>query len=306
MSGPTRWCSAPSRSTWPPCCWAARRRCCRPSPATCCTSAPQGFGLLRSATGHRRGGGGALPGRPARSAARAGLIMFAGVARLRRGDRRLRPLAVAVAVGGRRWRCWAAADMLSVFVRQTLVQLVTPDAMRGRVAAVSTLFISRLQRAGRVRERPGGAVPRAGGRGGVRRRRRADRHRPLGAAVSRLAQGRPPRIEPSAQFAFSIQGDRSMGILGRQGGSGHRRRQRHRPRLRADRGAGRRQGAGQRPRRQPRRRRRGLGRPGRDGGPGDPRRRRRGGLQLRERHLAEGRPGHGASRRWTPSAACTR
>ena len=34
------------------------------------------------------------------------------------------------------------ADMLSVFIRQTLVQLMTPDAMRGRVAAVSTLFIS--------------------------------------------------------------------------------------------------------------------------------------------------------------------
>jgi len=33
------------------------------------------------------------------------------------------------------------ADMLSVFVRGTLVQLMTPDAMRGRVAAVSTLFI---------------------------------------------------------------------------------------------------------------------------------------------------------------------
>jgi hypothetical protein len=31
--------------------------------------------------------------------------------------------------------------MLSVFVRQTLVQIVTPDAMRGRVAAVSSLFI---------------------------------------------------------------------------------------------------------------------------------------------------------------------
>jgi len=31
--------------------------------------------------------------------------------------------------------------MLSVYVRQTLVQIVTPDLMRGRVAAVSTLFI---------------------------------------------------------------------------------------------------------------------------------------------------------------------
>src|SRR4030095_14269952 len=35
-----------------------------------------------------------------------------------------------------------AADMFSVFVRQSLIQLYTPDAMRGRVSAVSTLFIS--------------------------------------------------------------------------------------------------------------------------------------------------------------------
>ena len=35
-----------------------------------------------------------------------------------------------------------AADMFSVYVRQSLIQLYTPDAMRGRVAAVSTLFIS--------------------------------------------------------------------------------------------------------------------------------------------------------------------
>ena len=34
------------------------------------------------------------------------------------------------------------ADMLSVFIRQTLVQIVTPDHMRGRVAAVATLFVS--------------------------------------------------------------------------------------------------------------------------------------------------------------------
>ena len=34
------------------------------------------------------------------------------------------------------------ADMLSVYVRQSLIQLYTPDAMRGRVGAVSTLFIS--------------------------------------------------------------------------------------------------------------------------------------------------------------------
>lgn len=34
-----------------------------------------------------------------------------------------------------------AADMVSVFVRQTLVQADTPDEMRGRVAAVNTVFI---------------------------------------------------------------------------------------------------------------------------------------------------------------------
>ena len=35
-----------------------------------------------------------------------------------------------------------AADMFSVYVRQSLIQLYTPDAMRGRVGAVSSLFIS--------------------------------------------------------------------------------------------------------------------------------------------------------------------
>jgi len=35
-----------------------------------------------------------------------------------------------------------AADMVSVYVRQTLVQIVTPDHMRGRVSSVSGLFIS--------------------------------------------------------------------------------------------------------------------------------------------------------------------
>ena len=35
-----------------------------------------------------------------------------------------------------------AADMFSVYVRQSLIQLYTPDDMRGRVGAVSSLFIS--------------------------------------------------------------------------------------------------------------------------------------------------------------------
>jgi MFS family permease len=35
-----------------------------------------------------------------------------------------------------------AADMFSVYVRQSLIQLHTPDEMRGRVGAVSSLFVS--------------------------------------------------------------------------------------------------------------------------------------------------------------------
>jgi MFS family permease len=35
-----------------------------------------------------------------------------------------------------------AADMISVYVRQILIQLATPDAMRGRVSSVSYIFIS--------------------------------------------------------------------------------------------------------------------------------------------------------------------
>ena len=35
-----------------------------------------------------------------------------------------------------------AADMVSVYVRQSLIQLWTPDDMRGRVGAVSSLFVS--------------------------------------------------------------------------------------------------------------------------------------------------------------------
>jgi len=70
----------------------------------------------------------------------AGIIMFTGVAIFGAatvvfGLSRWLPLSVAAlaVLGG--------ADMLSVYVRQTLVQIVTPDQMRGRVAAVSSLFI---------------------------------------------------------------------------------------------------------------------------------------------------------------------
>jgi len=51
---------------------------------------------------------------------------------------------VALAVAG-------AADMFSVVIRQTLVQLETPDAVRGRVSAVNTLFLGTANRLGDFR-----------------------------------------------------------------------------------------------------------------------------------------------------------
>jgi len=99
----------------------------------------QGFGILRS--GPAIGATGVallLASRPIHR--KAGLFMLAGVATFGVAtcvfalSRSLWISVIALAVLG-------GADMLSVYVRQTLVQLVTPDAMRGRVAAVSSVFI---------------------------------------------------------------------------------------------------------------------------------------------------------------------
>ena len=51
---------------------------------------------------------------------------------------------VALAIGG-------GADMVSVVIRQTLVQLDTPDAMRGRVSAVNSVFIGASNELGEFR-----------------------------------------------------------------------------------------------------------------------------------------------------------
>ena len=46
-----------------------------------------------------------------------------------------------------------AFDNLNVVIRQTLVQFITPDAMRGRVSSVNFLFIGCSNELGRVRIR---------------------------------------------------------------------------------------------------------------------------------------------------------
>jgi predicted MFS family arabinose efflux permease len=63
----------------------------------------------------------------------AGVFVF-GVATLVFGMSTSLPLSLAaLCIGG-------AADLLSVVIRQSLVQIRTPDAMRGRVSAVHSLF----------------------------------------------------------------------------------------------------------------------------------------------------------------------
>ncbi len=37
---------------------------------------------------------------------------------------------------------WGGSDMLSVYVRQTIMQVATPDEMRGRVNAVNSVAIN--------------------------------------------------------------------------------------------------------------------------------------------------------------------
>ncbi len=101
---------------------------------------PTGLGLLRSAPAF----GAAMTAlyltrRPVER--NVGPVMFAAVAIFGAGtivfgmSKDFGLSLAALAVTG-------AADQISVYIRAALVQFATPDAMRGRVSAVSTLFIS--------------------------------------------------------------------------------------------------------------------------------------------------------------------
>jgi hypothetical protein len=110
---------------------------------------PWGLGLLRAA--------------PAAGALVTALVLTRAPLRRRTGMK----MFVAVAVFGAATIVFAvsewlplslaalftlgAADMVSVVVRQTLVQLETPDAMRGRVNSVNALFIGTSNQLGEFR-----------------------------------------------------------------------------------------------------------------------------------------------------------
>ncbi len=110
---------------------------------------PFGLGLLRSATGFGAIAMAAyLAARPIRD--RAGLIMFACVGLF----------GAAIIVFGLSTTLWlsvaalmiaGAADMVSVYVRETLIQLWTPDAVRGRVNAVNMVFVGASNELGEFR-----------------------------------------------------------------------------------------------------------------------------------------------------------
>jgi MFS family permease len=100
---------------------------------------PEVFGYLRAAPGVGAGAMAVwLAFRPV--SRQVGVTMFAGVA----------AFGMATVVLGLTHLFWVAmvalvvlgiGDMISVFVRSLLVQLQTPDEIRGRVSAVSAVFI---------------------------------------------------------------------------------------------------------------------------------------------------------------------
>jgi MFS family permease len=165
---------------------------------------PTGFGLLRASPG----AGAAvvaiwLAAHPVKK--HAGHTMFYGVAIFSIATiifGAAQPLTTALGIA------WAApalsvialvtlggADMLSVYVRQTLVQIVTPNNMRGRVSAVSSLFIGASNELG---EFESGLVARVLG--------------PVGAAIfggvgALIVTGVWSRLFPALRKADSLTGD---------------------------------------------------------------------------------------------------
>lgn len=71
-----------------------------------------------------------------------GAVILFGIATIIFGCTAFLPRGIAMEAGIGALIVLGAADMISVFVRQSLVQLHTPDAMRGRVSSLSQLTIS--------------------------------------------------------------------------------------------------------------------------------------------------------------------
>lgn len=112
---------------------------------------PDGLGVMRSSIAVGAVGMGIfLAHLPAPRQPHAGKAMFGGVAVfglaiLAFGLSKSYVLSVAALAA------MGAADMISIFVRSTVVQLGTPDEMRGRVSAVHMLFVNAANELGDFR-----------------------------------------------------------------------------------------------------------------------------------------------------------
>lgn len=71
-----------------------------------------------------------------------GAVMIFGLSTILFGATAFIPRNIAMEIGIGALVLLGAADMVSVYVRQSLIQLHTPDAMRGRVSSLSQLTIS--------------------------------------------------------------------------------------------------------------------------------------------------------------------
>ena len=148
---------------------------------------PEGFGILRAApSAGAIFTGFVLAARPLRS--QVGLKMFAAV-----GIYGLSTLVFALShsmvLSVAALAILGAADMVSVFVRQSLVQIVTPDRhARPRLGRVEPLH-RRVQRIGRIRIRRHGAPAWTGRFGDFRRLRRDPRDAAVGGDFSSTAEG---------------------------------------------------------------------------------------------------------------------
>ncbi|WP_242124335.1 MFS transporter [Sphingobium sp. Sx8-8] len=71
-----------------------------------------------------------------------GAVVLFGIATIIFGSTAFLPRAIAQGVGIAALILLGSADMVSVYVRQSLIQLHTPDEMRGRVSSLSQLTIS--------------------------------------------------------------------------------------------------------------------------------------------------------------------
>ena len=71
-----------------------------------------------------------------------GAVAIFGLATIAFGVTAFLPQQAAILLALAAMATWGSADMFSVFVRQSLIQLHTPDTMRGRVSSVSMMTIS--------------------------------------------------------------------------------------------------------------------------------------------------------------------